>query len=90
MERVSDNADLELNWPAIPDSIRLFLRRERDSPQQLDFRVHMFMHDALYGRVLRSEVNRSSRLYLNFTDPTTSLYTLSKFWNSEDGAMNTM
>jgi len=50
MERVSDNAELELNWPAIPDSLRLFLKRECDSPQQLDFRAHMLMHDLLYGR----------------------------------------
>jgi hypothetical protein len=50
MERVSDNAKLELNWPAIPDSLRLFLRRECDSPQQLDFRAHMLMHDSLFGR----------------------------------------
>jgi hypothetical protein len=52
MERVSDNAELELNWPAIPDSIRLFLRRECDSLQQVDFRVHMLMHDSLYGKYL--------------------------------------
>jgi len=50
MERVSDNAELELNWPAIPDSLRLFLRRECDSLQQLDFRAHMLMHDSLYGQ----------------------------------------
>jgi len=50
MERVSDNVELELNWPAIPDSIRLFLRRECDSLQQVDFRTHMLMHDSLYGK----------------------------------------
>jgi hypothetical protein len=50
MERVSDNAELELNWPAIPDSIRLFLHRECDSLQQADFRAHMLMHDSLYGK----------------------------------------
>jgi hypothetical protein len=52
MERVSDNAELELNWPAIPDSIRLFLHRECDSLQQVDFRAHMLMHDSLYGKYL--------------------------------------
>jgi hypothetical protein len=50
MERVSDNAELELNWPAIPDSIRLFLHRECDSLRQVDFRAHMLMHDSLYGK----------------------------------------
>ena len=52
MERVSDNAVLELNWPAIPDQLRVFLSRECDSPQQLDFRAHMLMHDSLYGKYL--------------------------------------
>ena len=50
MERVSDNAILELDWPAIPDSMRMFLSRECDSPRQLDFRAHMLMLDAIYGK----------------------------------------
>jgi hypothetical protein len=50
MERVSDNAELELNWPVIPDSLRLFLRRECDSPQQLAFRAHLLMLDSVYGQ----------------------------------------
>jgi hypothetical protein len=50
MERVSDNAILELNWPAVPDQLRLFLHRECDSPQQLDFRAHMLMHDSVFGQ----------------------------------------
>jgi hypothetical protein len=50
MERVSDNAILELNWPAVPDQLRLFLHRECDSPQQLGFRAHMLMHDSAFAR----------------------------------------
>jgi hypothetical protein len=50
MERVSDNAVLELNWQSVPDQLRLFLHRECDSPQQLDFRAHMLMHDGLFGQ----------------------------------------
>ena len=50
MERVSDNAILELNWSALPDQLRLFLHRECDSPQQLEFRAHMLVHDSLFGR----------------------------------------
>ena len=53
MERVSDNAVLELNWPAVPDSLRLFLHRECDSPHQLDFRAHMLMHDSVFGRYFK-------------------------------------
>ena len=50
IERVSDNAVLELNWTAIPDQIRLHLSRECDSPQQVDLRAHFLMHDSVYGR----------------------------------------
>jgi hypothetical protein len=50
MERASDNAELELNWPAIPDSMRLFLHRECDSLRQLDFRAHMLILDSLYWK----------------------------------------
>jgi hypothetical protein len=50
MERASDNAELELNWRAIPDPVRVHLRRECDSPQQLQLRARMLMYDSLYGR----------------------------------------
>ena len=50
MERVSDNAVLELNWPAVPDQMRYFLHRECDAPQQIDFRAHMLMYDSVYGK----------------------------------------
>jgi len=50
MEQVSDNAALALNWPAIPDSLRVILRRACDSLQPLDFRAHGLMHDSIYGR----------------------------------------
>ena len=49
IERVTDNAALELNWQAMPDQLRLYLHRECDSPRQLDFRAHMLMHDSVYG-----------------------------------------
>jgi hypothetical protein len=52
MERVSDNAELQLNWPAIPDHLRAILGRECDTPQQLDFRAFMLMYDSLYGKYL--------------------------------------
>jgi hypothetical protein len=49
IERVTDNAALELNWPSIPDSFRLLLHRECDSQQQLDHRAYMQMNDAVFG-----------------------------------------
>jgi len=50
IERVTDNAVLELNWPLIPDSFRLLLHRECDSQQQLDHRAYMLLNDAVFGR----------------------------------------
>ena len=49
MERVSDNAVLDLNWPAIPDQFRLVLHRECDSPEQLALRAHLLMQDSIFG-----------------------------------------
>ena len=49
MERVADNAVLDLNWPAIPDQFRLILHRECDSPEQLALRAHLLMQDAIFG-----------------------------------------
>jgi len=50
IERVSDNAVLELNWPAVPDQVRFFLKRSCDSPEQLQYRAHMLMLDSIYGK----------------------------------------
>jgi hypothetical protein len=50
IERVTDNAVLELNWPSIPDQFRMLLRRECDSPEQLERRAYMLMCDAVFSR----------------------------------------
>jgi hypothetical protein len=55
IERVTDNAVLDLNWPAIPDQMRLFLGRECDSLEQLDFRAYMLMYDAMFGHYFKSK-----------------------------------
>ena len=47
IERVTDNVELELNWPAIPDQMRVNLKRECDSEVQLGLRAAMLMHDSL-------------------------------------------
>jgi hypothetical protein len=49
IERVTDNALLELNWEKIPDETRLTLRRECDSEEQLGMRVSMLMYDSIYA-----------------------------------------
>ena len=50
IERVTDGAVLDLDWPAISDQWRMFLHRECDSDRQLNHRAHMLMNDALFGR----------------------------------------
>jgi hypothetical protein len=53
IERVTDNKELELNWPAIPDSFRLTLHRECDSAEQLYLRATMLMYDSINGEYFR-------------------------------------
>jgi hypothetical protein len=55
IERVSDNAELEVNWPAVPDQFRLVLKRECDSEQQLDLCALLLMNDAVFGRYFREK-----------------------------------
>jgi hypothetical protein len=49
IERVTDNAVLELDWAAIPDYVRLNLRPECDSQEQLQRRALMLMYDSLHA-----------------------------------------
>src|SRR5262245_1972599 len=53
IERVTDNAKLELNWTAIPDYERLYLRPECDSDDQLHRRAVMLMYDSIFGSYFR-------------------------------------
>lgn len=53
IERVTDNAELELNWEAIPDGLRLRLHRECDSDEQLHRRAAMLMYDSLNAQYFR-------------------------------------
>jgi hypothetical protein len=53
IERVTDNAKLELNWAAIPDHERLHLRTECDSDDQLHRRAVMLMYDSIYGNYFK-------------------------------------
>lgn len=50
IERVTDGAVIDLNWPAVPDQWRVLLHRECDSDEQLNHRAHMLMNDAIFGR----------------------------------------
>jgi hypothetical protein len=50
IERVSDNAEMAVNWSAIPDEFRLILRRECDTPNQFGLRARLLMNDAVFGR----------------------------------------
>ena len=48
IERVTDKAVLELNWPAIPDEFRFHLKQNDNSDEQLGLRATMLMYDALF------------------------------------------
>ena len=50
IERVSDNAVLELDWLALPDYFRQMINRECNSYDQLRMRGLMLIHDSIFGR----------------------------------------
>jgi len=54
IERVSDNAVLELNWPAIPDDFRVHLRREGNLDDQLILRATLLMYDSIYANFFKA------------------------------------
>ena len=53
IERVSDNAVLELQWHSLPDQFRTVINREPDSPQQVQMRAFMLMNDGVFARYFR-------------------------------------
>jgi hypothetical protein len=53
IERVGDDAVLELNWAEIPDHFRLLLRRECDSDGQLMLRATLLTQDSLFAHYFR-------------------------------------
>jgi hypothetical protein len=61
VERVSDNTELELNWEAIPDELREFLRRDSDRPARFDFRAHLLMYDLVFPNFFREKEVRGAK-----------------------------
>ena len=53
IERATDNAELELNWEAIPDQMRLGLNRESVSDNQLMTCASMLRSDSHFGHYFR-------------------------------------
>jgi hypothetical protein len=49
IERATDNAVLTLNWHALPDQLRLTIRREADSNEQVLLRAQLLLQDSVYG-----------------------------------------
>jgi hypothetical protein len=45
-----EHAVMQLDWPTLPDQLRLVLHRECDSPEQLRLRASLLMHDSVFGR----------------------------------------
>jgi hypothetical protein len=50
IERATDDVALELDWHALPDSLRLTIHSTSDSPEQVVLRAHLLMHDSVFGR----------------------------------------
>jgi hypothetical protein len=50
IQRVTDGATLELNWPAIPDQMRSTLHRECDSEHQVALRACLLVHDGAFAK----------------------------------------
>ena len=57
IERVTDNAELELNWETIPDHMRMTLRRDDHSLEQLHYVAGLLMHESVYARYFRVKSN---------------------------------
>jgi len=51
--RATDKAELELDWAAIPDEMRLTLHPECDSDDQVHLRATMLMYDSINGEYFR-------------------------------------
>jgi hypothetical protein len=51
--RATDKAELELNWAAIPDEMRLTLHPECDSDDQLHMRATMLMYDSMNAQYFK-------------------------------------
>jgi hypothetical protein len=51
--RTTDKAELELDWPAIPDEMRLHLHQECDTEEQVHLRATMLMYDSLNGQYFK-------------------------------------
>ena len=53
IERVTDNAELELNWEKIPDYMRARLDRDHNSPMQLHTLSHYLSRESIYRNFFR-------------------------------------
>ena len=56
IERVTDNVELELDWEKIPDQLRMSLRRDDRSPQQLHLLAGYLQRDSVYGKYFRARI----------------------------------
>ena len=53
IERVTDNAELELNWEQLPDDLRLMFQGEPDVQHRCGLLAGYLQHDSIYGRYFR-------------------------------------
>ena len=57
IERVTDNAELELNWEQIPDNLREMFRSEPDLPCQCNLMAEFLRFDSIYAGYFRVKKN---------------------------------
>jgi hypothetical protein len=55
IERVSDNAVLELEWHSLPDQFQTVISREPDSEHQVQMRAFMLMNDGVFAQYFRAQ-----------------------------------
>ena len=60
IERVTDNAELELNWENIPDNLREMIQSEPDLLHQCHLLAGFLRHDSIYGHYFRVKQKNKS------------------------------
>jgi hypothetical protein len=59
IERVTDNAELELDWEMVPDEMRTTLRVGDHSPEQLHYLAGLLRLESVYARYFRVKTKKA-------------------------------
>ncbi|WP_162601718.1 hypothetical protein [Occallatibacter savannae] len=61
IQRVSDNAQIELDWHSLPDQFRVNISEKTDSPHQFQMRAFLLMNDGVFARYFREVSGKKAR-----------------------------